>query len=70
MADKLRWRQKRGAQNCWETQCGYTVAMCRLPNARYTITAPRGSAPFAYTSERDDIPALIQAHKEAKAVPA
>lgn len=70
MTDKLRWRQKRGAKFCWETSCGYTVALCRLPSNRYTITAPGGSAPFAYTNERDDITALIQAHKEAQEVPA
>ncbi len=70
MAERLRWRQKRGAPDCWETQCGYTIALCRLPNNRYTITAPGGSAPFAYTNERDDITPLIQAHKQAQAVPA
>jgi len=75
VADKLRWRKKRDRDNklikdCWITECGYTVALCRLPNNRYTISAPGGSAPFAYTNERDDIEALIQAHKEAQAVPA
>ncbi|WCD79167.1 hypothetical protein [Pseudomonas sp. TUM22785] len=75
MADKLRWRQKRDRDqklinDCWMTECGYTIALCRLPNNRYTITAPGGSAPFAYTNERDDITPLILAHKQAQAVPA
>lgn len=68
MTDQLRWRAKRGAPSCWETPCGYTVALCRLPNNRYTVTAPGGSAPFAYTDRSEDIPGLIQAHKEAQVV--
>ncbi len=66
MAERLKWRTKRDVggkeiPNCWECTCGYTVALCRLPNARYTITRPGGSVPFAYTGQREDIVPLIEA---------
>ncbi|MBX9754660.1 MAG: hypothetical protein K2X80_07900 [Pseudomonadaceae bacterium] len=68
----MKWRQKLdrdGApiKDCWLSDDGYTVALCRLPEKRYTITRPGGSAPFAYTGERDDVPLLIEADIEASA---
>lgn len=76
MADKaqeLKWRTKRDRNrqpiaNCWETPCGYTVALCRLPEKRYTVSAPGGAVPFAYTGLADDIPRLIEAHKLSQEV--
>jgi len=39
----MKWAPKRNRdgqvqQNCWITDSGYTVAECRLPEARYPIT--------------------------------
>lgn len=72
MAEQLRWREKRDRDNkviprCWETDTGYTLAECRLPEARYVITRPGGKAPFAYTPDRDQVPALIAADMQAQA---
>lgn len=52
---------------CWVTDSGYTVAMTRLPEARFTITRPGGVLPFAYTDLRDDVPKLIAADIDASA---
>lgn len=61
-----RWREKRDAEgrpipNCWEAESGYTVALCRLPESRYTVTRPGGRLPFAYTGDRADVVRLIEA---------
>lgn len=71
----LRWRAKRnpdGSQvpDCWVTDAGYTVAVCRLPETRYTVTRPKGSAPFAYLSTRDEVVAIIKVDMAASEVPA
>lgn len=68
LAEELKWRMKRDQHRnlipyCWETRCGYTVALCRLPEKRYTVSAPGGQLPFAYTGEAEDVPRLIEAHK-------
>ncbi|MBB4820956.1 hypothetical protein HNP29_004351 [Pseudomonas alcaligenes] len=68
LAEVLKWRTKRDQHRnpipgCWETRCGYTVALCRLPEHRYTVTAPDGRLPFAYTGAAEDVPRLIEAHK-------
>lgn len=73
MVDQPKWREKRDRDNkvipgCWVTDNGYTVALCRLPSNRFTITRPGGAAPFAYTGDRDDIVRLIQADMEASGV--
>lgn len=75
MVEPIKWREKRDRDGrviptCWVTDSGYTVAECRLPESRYTITRPGGAAPFAYTGVRDDIPRLITADMEASAAAA
>lgn len=72
MAEAIKWREKRDRDGkviprCWVTDSGYTVAECRLPEARYTITRPRGELPFAYTGDRADVPKLIAADMQATA---
>lgn len=72
MAEPIKWREKRDRDGrviptCWVTDSGYTVAECRLPECRYTISRPGGAAPFAYTGEREDIPRLIAADIEQQA---
>lgn len=72
MTEQLRWREKRDRDGkviptCWETDTGYTLAECRLPEARYVVTRPNGRAPFAYTPDRDQVPALILADMQAQA---
>lgn len=71
----LRWRAKRnrdGQQipNCWITDSGYTVAECRLPEKRFTVTRPGCSAPFAYLGSREDVVAIIRADMKASGVSA
>lgn len=72
MAEPMKWREKRDAdgraiKDCWLSGEGYTVAICRLPEARYTITRPGSQLPFAYTGERDDVRKLIAADMQASA---
>lgn len=71
-AQQPKWREKRDRDGkvvpgCWVTDSGYTVAMTRLPEARFTITRPGGVLPFAYTDLRDDVPLLIAADINASA---
>ncbi|MBX9755922.1 MAG: hypothetical protein K2X80_14300 [Pseudomonadaceae bacterium] len=71
----MKWRPKldrdgNQIKDCWLSDDGYTVALCRLPEKRYTITRPGGSLPFAYTGEREDVQRLIEADIKASAVPA
>lgn len=70
MSEIINFRVKRDASGkviptCWITDSGYTVAECRLPEARYTITRPGGALPFAYTGEKADVRKLITADIEA-----
>lgn len=65
-AQQPKWREKRDRAGkvipgCWVTDSGYTVAMTRLPEARFTITRPGGVLPFAYTDLREELLALIAA---------
>lgn len=69
-AQMMRFRPVAGVTGCWVTPCGFTVAICRLANNRYTITAPGADAPFAYTDKATDVPRLIVTHKEVLSVPA
>ncbi|MDT4841130.1 hypothetical protein FQZ97_749710 [compost metagenome] len=67
-----KWREKRDRDgkpipHCWETDSGYTVAQCRLPETRYTVTRPGGRLPFAYVGTRDEVLAMIQADIVASA---
>ena len=67
----MKWAAKRNrdgeiVQRCWVTDSGYTVAECRLPEARYPITRPGGDMPFAYAKDRDEVIGIIeqdQAHQ-------
>lgn len=55
-----RWREKRTATGwvvpgCWESEDGYTVALCRLPQNRFTVTRPGVKVPFAYLGTREEV---------------
>lgn len=68
---ELKWRARRGLDGrdvpgCWETDSGYIVAECRLPETKYTITRPGGSVPFAYVVSREEVVAVIKADKLAE----
>lgn len=61
----MKWASKRNRDgqiipNCWVTDCGYTVAECRLPETRYPITRPGGTLPFAYAKDREEVIEIIQ----------
>ena len=69
---QIKWRAKRNAQgkiilHCWETNNGYTVAEVRTPMVTYTVTRPGEKAPFAYTPDRQQVSALIDADERARA---
>lgn len=71
----LQLTEKRNAdgsviRDCWTTQDGYTVALCRLPNDRWTVTRPGGKEPFLYTDDEQDIFRQIVADRAASGVPA
>lgn len=71
--EPLKWRAKRnqdGSQvpDCWMTDAGYTVAVCRLPETRFTVARPGGSVPFAYAPTREDVVAIIKADMKASEV--
>ncbi|KIH84240.1 hypothetical protein [Pseudomonas batumici] len=61
----MKWAAKRNrdgeiVHRCWVTDSGYTVAECRLPEARYPITRPGGDLPFAYAKNRDEVIGIIE----------
>ncbi|MCO6057326.1 hypothetical protein NG726_11655 [Pseudomonas sp. MOB-449] len=65
MAEQPKWREKRDRDGkvipgCWITDSGYTVALCRLPENRFTITRPGGAVPFEYVGEREVVVQVIQ----------
>ena len=69
----LKWRAKRNRdgeqiKDCWVTEAGYTVAVCRLPETRYTVTRPGGSEPSFYLATRDEVVAIIKADMDASEV--
>lgn len=55
---------------CWVNDAGYTMAECLLPEKRYTVTRPGGSAPFAYVGSHDEVARMIEADQQASGVPA
>lgn len=64
MVTDMKWRARRDRDGreipgCWETDSGYIVAECRLPEQRFTITRPGGQLPFAYVGSRDEVVAKI-----------
>lgn len=69
------WRAKRLGSGqvipaCWVNDAGYSVALCRLPETRFTVTRPGGSAPFAYVGSRAEVELIIAADLQASEVPA
>lgn len=75
MGDQVELLAKRNADGspipgCWVTADGYTVALCRLPEKRWTITRPGGRAPFLYTGLQGDVRRMIVADRLASAAPA
>jgi hypothetical protein len=61
----MKWASKRDSdgqvvRDCWVTDSGYTVAECRLPEARYPITRPRETLPFAYAKDRTEVVGIIK----------
>lgn len=50
---------------CWTTDDGYTIAECRLPEKRWTVTRPGGRCPFLYTSHKPDVRRNIIADRQA-----
>lgn len=60
----------REVRDCWVTTDGYTVALCRLPNNRWTVTCPGGRAPFGYTNDDQEVFRLILADRQARKVSA
>lgn len=64
MAD-IGWHAKRDADGriiprCWETDSGFTVAECRLPETRYAVTRPGGRKPFAYVGTQEAVVEAIR----------
>lgn len=69
----LKWRAKRNRDgdqipNCWITDSGYTVAECRLPEKRFTVTRPGDAAPYAYVPTREDVVRIINADMKTREV--
>lgn len=61
----MKWASKRDRDgqiipHCWVTDCGYTVAECRLPDTRYPVTRPGSALPFAYARDRDEVIEIIE----------
>ena len=72
MAEKIQWAVKRNRDgvemnNCWFSECGYTLAQVGGGEARYTLTRPGDDVPFAYTPNKGDIGRLVRADKAASA---
>ena len=68
----MKWKVKRNQDGqviprCWISDSGYTVAECRLPHARYPITRPGATQPFAYAKDRREVIALITQDSTAAA---
>ena len=68
----IKWKQQVNrdgdkVENCWVTECKYTVARCFVGSAeRYMVTAPGERAPFAYTPSKGEILKIIINHKQAQ----
>jgi len=72
MVEHVRWASKKGQDgrplpDCWVTEEGYTVAICRLPSTRFVVTRPGASLPFAYLGNREEVVRIIQADMQAAA---
>ena len=52
-------------ENCWVTECKYTVARCFDGTAeQFMVTAPGARAAFAYVGSREEVIAVIKIDKE------
>ena len=66
----IKWKQQVNrdgdkVENCWVTECKYTVARCFIGNVeRYTVTAPGARSAFAYVGSREEVIAVIKIDKE------
>lgn len=66
----MKWAQKKNRdghpiKDCWVTDTGYTVAICRLPEQRFAVTRPTGDVPFAYVATRDEVVRVISSDQGA-----
>lgn len=52
-------------KGCWVTDDGYTIAECRLPETRWTVTRPGDRSPFLYTGHKADVRNNILADRQA-----
>lgn len=68
----LKWKQKTNSdgdklENCWLTECGYTVARCFIgEDAVYQVTAPKERTPLAHPRTRADVLKVINLDKELR----
>ncbi|WP_288755473.1 hypothetical protein [uncultured Pseudomonas sp.] len=67
----MKFQAKRNAEgqvvpSCWVSDGGYIVAECRLPHARYPITRPGSSLPFAYADSREEVVQVITTDMQAR----
>lgn len=68
----IKWKQQVNrdgdkVENCWVTECKYTVARCfDGATERFMITAPGERAPLAYTPSKDEILKIIINHKQVQ----
>ena len=60
-------RDGKPIKDCWLTDTGYTVAICRLPDRRFVVTRPGSSVPFAYVGTRDEVLRVINIDMEEAA---
>ena len=68
----LKWKQKTNkdgdlVNNCWLTECGYTVAKCFIGDESvYQVTAPKERAPLAHPRTKADVVKVINLDKELR----
>lgn len=60
----MKWASKKNRDgdviaDCWVTDAGYTVAICRMPERRFVVTRPGGAAPFAHVTNREEVLRVI-----------
>jgi len=60
----MKWAKKKNRdgdliKDCWVTDGGYTVAICRLPEQRFVVTRPGCNAPLAHVGSREEVLRVI-----------
>lgn len=70
MVEAITWKPKidrdgKEIPGCFISDSGYTVASAYVPEPRFTLTRPGGSAPFAYTDRKGDVNRLVRADLQA-----